>query len=204
MREAQSAGIVPSRMARHRAREATAILVTASSALTLAPIALVRVAGPGFRELWWLVILGGLLPIVAPLQCIELSRQAPTTKVNSGRVLLTALTPTGWRTVELNELVSISLFTMPGRFGPGVVMLIVTDSNGVRIGLRSGQAWGALRRTLSANGSAHTNTPRLSRRATRLIQGGATSVWSDALLPLALAVGWFAGIVALAAFVATG
>jgi len=181
------------------------ILVTVSCALMIGPIALVRIAGPGFKDLWWLVILGGAVWFMAPLLCMESSRQAPIIRGSSSRVLLTALTLTGWRTVDLAELVSVKLFTMPGRFGPGIIMLIVTDSHGVRIGLTRAESWDAVRTTLSAKASGRANAPRLSRRAARLLHGGAISIWIDAIAPLALAIALLLGIVALAAaYVARG
>jgi hypothetical protein len=180
------------------------ILIAASCALMLGPIALVKIAGPGFKDLWWVVVLGGALWFMAPLLCMESSRRAPIITANSGRVLLTALTPTGWRTADLSELVRVRLFTMPGRFSAGIIMLIVTDSHGVRIGLTSVESQIAVRSTLEAKAHARTNAPRLSRRAARQLYGGDMSIWSVAVLPLALATALFAGVLALATLVARG
>ncbi|HEX9032867.1 MAG TPA: hypothetical protein VF834_13590 [Streptosporangiaceae bacterium] len=170
----------------------------------LGPIALVQIAGPRFKGLAWLVVLGGALWFMAPLLCMESSRRAPIIRADSGRVLLTALTATGSRTADLSELASVRLFTMPGSFGPGIIMLIVTDIHGVRIGLTSGKSRDAVRMTLSAQARARTNAARVSRRAARLLYGSAMSIWTDAVLPLAAGTALLGGIVALATFVARG
>jgi len=191
-------------VARRRARTAMAILVSAIGILTIGTVVLIRLGGPGFRGLAWAIFVGAMLPLVAPVLCMESSRGELITGHGAHHCLLTARTITGLRTVDLSKLRSIRRYVMPGRFGYSLDLLVIKDRCGVRIGLTSIESRIFVRQALRPpGGKPPLSAPKVTRWAARDLRGDRFSV-ADALIPLLLGALWAGGVTALCFAVAIG
>jgi len=186
---------IPPAVARRRARIAMTDLVTISCAMTIGVIPLTWIDGGPVRTgpVFFAVFMGAFIPILAPMLCQE--RGKLRTEHGHDGCLLTAATLSGMRTVDLSKLVRVRRVVLLGKFGRSIDLLVVTDSNGVRIGLASWQARAALRRALHPPaGRPPLSPPKVTRRARRELNGGGLSLPADVLAPLMLASLWVLGV----------
>lgn len=165
----------------------TSVLVTVGVAL------LIRAEGAQLRGLLIIVFIGTFIPIFAPMLCGESGDLL--TEHGPDRNLLTAKTPTGRRTVDLNAVDRVRRFVLPGRFGATTDLLIVTDIRGVRVGLCSAEACAALGRALEARSPEYLDrTPSITRSAQRKISNASVSIWKDLFVPIILSCFWVCAI----------
>lgn len=144
---------------------------------------------------------GAFLPVFAPMLCMELSGTGFPHGYLHSRI--TARTLTGWRTLDLTRIVRIRRYVLPGKFGRGLDLLIVTDANHVRIGLTSTDTRVAVCQALRPRPHRpQPPMPRISRKAQRYIDGSSSGmqiVMFDVFVPLILMCLWIVLV-----FIATG
>jgi hypothetical protein len=193
----------PPAMVRRRALVVIAILATISCLLTVGTVALIRFGGSAHRGLAWAIFVGALLPIVMPLLCMERQQGELIARHGPEHSLLTTATLTGLRTADLSKLRSVRLLLMPARFTGGVVMLVIRDNRGVRIGLTRGESVAAVHQALRSLYPPPTARPKVTRSAERFFSERSSSL-AELLVPFALGILWYAVVSGLCLAIALG
>ena len=174
----------PSAVALRRARVWMGALVTATVVLTLGSSLVARLAFPESPGILVAAFFGVFIPPFVPLLCGE--TRGLLVGHGPQETLLSAVTPTGPRTIDLDAITRVRGYFLPGRFGKSVDLLIVTDAHGVRIGLSSIEARAAVREALARAAARAPDSPAKVGRNARRRLSGKLSVARDVLLPMVL------------------
>ncbi|MGV9991552.1 hypothetical protein [Streptomyces sp. NPDC003374] len=150
----------------------------------MSPFAVLVLAADGWLPAETAPVLAVVAVLTVPMLLSAMCEERPPPR--SGRLLLTARTLTGERTVDLSAISTVRLLTYFSRSGVAERVLLVRDHNGVRLGLKSQAGLDALRRALDRDRGRPR--PRVSRSA-RVYLGMSTG-----RLPLVLhtVLGWLA------------
>jgi hypothetical protein len=177
----------PPAEARRGARRGMAAWLGGAAVLTLGSSLFARFFPP-VEGVFLLAFVGLIVAPLAPMLCQEqrglLLRHGPQ------QTLLSAVTPTGPRTVDLGAITGVRGLFLPGKFGKTLDLLIVTDAHGVRIGLRSPQARAAVREALERTATGTPGSPVKVGRNGRRRLSHEFSVVRDFLVPLVLMMVW--------------
>jgi hypothetical protein len=157
---------VPPRMVRLRAGGTTLAIILGTAVLVIGP-GLVMRAHPQWQGLVVVPFFGAVVSSLLPMTCQESG--VPRVRRTHGDLLLTARTRTGHRTVNLSHLRSVRYVFLPGKPRDALDFVIITDVNGVRMGLTSDYTRRVVAEVLSTpDGRAGVSVSRSAAEKLRL------------------------------------
>ncbi len=111
--------------------------------------------------------------------------KGPARAHGPNRMLLTARTSAGERTLDLRQISRVSSFQIPNKGTAATEVLTVKDSRGIRLGLTSPDEFAMVRKAVKSQArKPELPSPKITRRARRLLDAGELPWWWGTLSTL--------------------